>query len=664
MSWPVRDGAVLQRVRWSDRARIGSGGVGASTSGGATTDPLRARLGLERALAAVSWSPTSLGPSSLLFVRRLSLDLRRPTHPVGDPARAFAQQVSQAVSAQAAQAQRPWRHPEAASAPAVCFEDESELAACLWRDLLLRAVETGWWWPGVLRSRTPRQWLSEQVFSQGMRLVPALTRLASQGWARSAVAQMDESERLTALRALQASHAMPGMTTSAHPGAMSSTRTIDELGERAALGAAPSGSRSAEAARPLELRRLLEVVPELQHFHGAPSAGRLLASALSVQRSPSWARSAGFQRALAALDEASSPVGNDRPSEAAETDVSALRSNRQHVDPHGAVHEPRWEATIEPFSAGPSTSDERVAPPTLRTSPTSADLPPAAMPDGVDESPASSRDAIAPTAHGTHAHGPRRSPAEPVPGEGPTVLDTRYGGLFYLLNVALALRLYGDFTMPRAPGLAWSPWNLLAWTGQAWFGQDLIADPLWRGLADLAGRPVSEPPIRSFETVPDWRLGPGDLAAWPAQSALRVHATPTRLRIGHAEGFAIADVRRIDGMPPMSQARAVCDDLTPCRESALRRGAVASARGTAAARWLSHWRAYVDARLRAALGLARDIDPAALVARHRAQVQVSLSTVDVWLSLADLPLSVRIAGLDRDPGWMPALGRSVMFHFE
>jgi hypothetical protein len=35
----------------------------------------------------------------------------------------------------------------------------------------------------------------------------------------------------------------------------------------------------------------------------------------------------------------------------------------------------------------------------------------------------------------------------------------------------------------------------------------------------------------------------------------------------------------------------------------------------------------------------------------------------VALSLQDVDLAVRLAGLDRDPGWVPMLGRIVLFHF-
>lgn len=178
----------------------------------------------------------------------------------------------------------------------------------------------------------------------------------------------------------------------------------------------------------------------------------------------------------------------------------------------------------------------------------------------------------------------------------PTV-RTDWGGLFYLLNVALAWRIYGDFTMPRAPGISLSPWDLLAWTGREWYGEPFERDALWHLLAQLGGRDMATRPGDDFDDAPDWQ----------PQLASITEVHPGR-------------------------------------------------------RWLQHWRVAVEARLRSALG--READVIGLLCRHRAEVAVSESAVDVTLSLADLPLQVRYAGLDRDPGWIPAAGRSVMFHFD
>jgi len=38
--------------------------------------------------------------------------------------------------------------------------------------------------------------------------------------------------------------------------------------------------------------------------------------------------------------------------------------------------------------------------------------------------------------------------------------------------------------------------------------------------------------------------------------------------------------------------------------------------------------------------------------------------VDVIFALADLPIEVRLGGLDRNPGWVPAAGRVITFHYD
>jgi len=66
-----------------------------------------------------------------------------------------------------------------------------------------------------------------------------------------------------------------------------------------------------------------------------------------------------------------------------------------------------------------------------------------------------------------------------------------------------------------------------------------------------------------------------------------------------------------------------------------------------------------------AAALACEVTPSLgrLVCCHRAEVTVTLSRVNVHFALAELPLAIRVAGLDRDPGWIPVSGRSVGFHF-
>ena len=72
---------------------------------------------------------------------------------------------------------------------------------------------------------------------------------------------------------------------------------------------------------------------------------------------------------------------------------------------------------------------------------------------------------------------------------------------------------------------------------------------------------------------------------------------------------------------------------------------------------------YMDCRLRLALGLDPGDDLATFLFVHPARVDLTLARVDIHLSLEKLPLAIRLAGLDRDPGWLPAAGRYVYFHF-
>jgi hypothetical protein len=81
-------------------------------------------------------------------------------------------------------------------------------------------------------------------------------------------------------------------------------------------------------------------------------------------------------------------------------------------------------------------------------------------------------------------------------------------------------------------------------------------------------------------------------------------------------------------------------------------------------RWLDQLMLYLRLRLQRALGLATQDDLAAVLCRHRTRVTTTATHVDVHLSLAELPITIRLAGLDRDPGWVPAAGRTIAFHFD
>ncbi|MGZ4878242.1 MAG: hypothetical protein ACXVIO_08675, partial [Candidatus Angelobacter sp.] len=78
-------------------------------------------------------------------------------------------------------------------------------------------------------------------------------------------------------------------------------------------------------------------------------------------------------------------------------------------------------------------------------------------------------------------------------------------------------------------------------------------------------------------------------------------------------------------------------------------------------RWVGWMASYFRARLLRALG--RD-DAVALLCGRPARVVLTLTHVDVTFSLDHHPIEIRMSGLDRDPGWIPAAGRYVSFQFK
>lgn len=250
----------------------------------------------------------------------------------------------------------------------------------------------------------------------------------------------------------------------------------------------------------------------------------------------------------------------------------------------------------------------------------------------------------------------------------PRVVQTRFGGLFYLLNAALAMGLYGDFTQPRAPGIALSPWDWLALLGREGLGEDFVRDPAWDLLAELAGRAPDDEPGRDFRAPDDWAVPSDWLRPWGAVAAVRYRATRARLRVSHPAGFALFDVARVPGVAPRTQARGLLNGLAALRGAGLPALIRATPSECPAAprrrRWFAAMASCLRARLARALGVDDGHAVIARVCRQAASVHCSHGAIDVHLALADLPLEIRLAGLDRDPGWIPAAGRSVSFRFD
>ncbi|HEX5749534.1 MAG TPA: hypothetical protein VFZ09_25115 [Archangium sp.] len=265
-----------------------------------------------------------------------------------------------------------------------------------------------------------------------------------------------------------------------------------------------------------------------------------------------------------------------------------------------------------------------------------------------------------------------RIPAPPLPepfswtGE---PIHTRLGGTFYLLNLALALELYGDFTQPAFPGLRLPVWDFLTLLGDELLAKPSPEDPLWTLLARLAGRPPGTPAGDGFEPPSEWRLSPAWLKAFREPgtwhwSTVR-QSSVERLHVRHPAGFLVLDVARTQEEPEAQLHRETGPHAgsTPFSLAPETR-APGEAEPSPLERWLGWLVPYVRARLARALGTEGPEELSRVLLEHEARVHVTESHVDVVFPLASLPLPVRFAGLDRDIGWIPAAGRHVLFHFD
>jgi hypothetical protein len=251
-------------------------------------------------------------------------------------------------------------------------------------------------------------------------------------------------------------------------------------------------------------------------------------------------------------------------------------------------------------------------------------------------------------------------------------VSTQLGGIFYLLQPAVIIGHYGDFSAPREPGLALSPWDWLALAGTYLMPRAAVGDPVWGLLARLAGRPIGEPPGKGFHAPCCWRVAPWWLQALPSSTRPWSWVVRDgRLVVRHPLSFAVVDVpvrgdpsRQLNAELRRYGSQAIVPGAHPTSTPPDRSRALGIRLTPALARWRQWTGEYLRAWLCSVLRLPRRAAVGAFVLRRSAQVRATADRVDVTLALDELAFEIRLAGLDLDPGWIPAGGRTVAFHYE
>jgi hypothetical protein len=610
-------------------------------------DAKAVRLSVGRLLAGADLRPPALPPSAILVVRRMT-DPQPGRMATGRRATTVRREWERRAREQLADLYRRAARPALGFVPdgaeAVCFADESELLACLASAIRSGVVGQRWWWRSILRQMgslaSPVDLLVERLLARPEWVPAVLARLDEWGEAAGIVERFGPAQAAHILAATLIAHCLPDLIPSREDAVGIALRSRTQP---------PWGRVSASVALSREQAALLGIALDLHRrpyqVH-APGYGPQLrawwraASDTSAQTLPirdhsispegphSLHRQTSANSDLSARMESAattSPTEESSPSPA-EADFPTQIANPPAQIADAADHgregaPPQYVVHPQPtVTAASSEVASDGAPPRVHPLSAASDDPQLRAEDAAIEPAPPIRPALVePTVDAASASIPieRIWPAEGLP--------TQVGGVLYLINLMLALDL------PDAAEEGWrlasavGPWGLLAALGRELMGDGFVAvetDPLWLALSQLDSRPPGE--------QPGFRLPRSRPRRWPT--------------------FEIpADWRQRSAAPPDGQ---------------IARWRVNGRYRPLLARWLSLTLPFVDWRLRLALNLPNDASLAEDLLLLPGQLYITASQIDLVASLNRISLPVRLAGLDRNPGWLPAWGRAVYFHFE
>lgn len=625
------------------------------------------RLRLTSLLSGTDLRPPEMPPAAVLVVRHLTDPLPGHLTPAAwRPTPAWEQAAQQALARWYRQAARPRQGFLPDAAPAVCFRSRAELLACLALDLSRGRAHRRWWWRAWLRSGATAEATVEAAWTAEAKHVPAaLDLLATWREAASVLAPLTDSQVRAVLAAVAVAFDLPALLPAedAPPKPAPARPTV------------PSPvpwSPSVTALLPPDL---------------APAPTALLGIGLTLHRQPARVRTAAFQTGVrqwwetplpSRLPERTSPsppAGDTRAASARPAASAAARPGAESTLPYAAPAPP----VSHP---GPASAAGALHP--LRRPPPQVTHEIAQTPSAVRATPVLPNE---PSAAASPSASPQPRPAaseppSPVLPEDPAAaapyaadsLTTQWGGVLYLINAMTRLDLPTCFGTPLA---AVSRWTLLEALARGLLGTAFDAlppDPLWHSLALLDDRTPDEPLGADVAPMP-FHLPAAWMGSLPAPDDVCWAAGRTRFSLWTSDGVILADGPRSELRPTARvEAELARLGLDPARIPRTRRprrafpaAPVAASAPSPMAPGLLAWTQQVVPAVRSILCGWLDRPVGALVEtllQHPGQLYLSSSHVDLVLPLNAISLPVRLAGLDRDPGWQPAFGRVILFHFD
>lgn len=680
---------------------------------GASADTPALRLAVAHLVERADLRVSGLPSSHVLIVRRLRDPLPGGIAPAQKDSagtrHGWERAVQNTLQQLSRQAARPDRSGVPEGADSVLFLDEAEMLAALAFDLCRNVAHARWYWASVLRTLPGHQALSH-LFSSNAAFVPA---------AFYYLAQWQEAERVAgSLTSEQAMDILENVGRAfkvrwdAKAAGMRGTTAKDSI---------PSGPASQE----IEPGPREETpAPWTAWLSGQPLLGKaqtcLLGSALTLFHDPPTARSTAFGQGVRdwwqgvpARRDNSNPVPSGNPSSSPPNPPTgqSITEGGMPSAPDGNPSSQRQADHVDPSGApihSESAADPRVqdnsphARPKVRPRPISLDNNEERKPLGPKENQAGrdgdivpeplrecQAEVVAPSprtqlTRATHSQQiseddekfesqsePRFFPAEEF-------IDTHLGGVLYLINVLRALDLpvcfEADWSLSEDVG-TWGLLELLARALLAEANPVFAEDPLWLVLAHWEGRQPGEWPGGDRVGPDSYRIPKAWFHEWGNEKASFCWTVSEgRLRLWSQAGFLLVETARTNE-PPERQAFRELSIFT--EDGELHPAEALSSPLAVLGDWavnlngkMVRWLEFVVPCLRARLEAAMGGD---LQSGHRlaerffacpGRLFMTRTHID-FVSLMDhISLPVRKAGLDQNPGWVPEVGRVVLFHFE
>jgi hypothetical protein len=648
-------------------------------------DALAARLQFERLFGADDFLPGSLPPKAIVCIKNLRDPLPRTlrlNRSDIDRSDTWRNSVAREIERLYGRAFRPVRETVPALAESVVFADNSELLACLASDWCEGLLTQRWWWRSLFPDPRLAQMVAK-VWIEAAEFVPAALQLLSkQGKAVKFATKLQPNEtvnllgqmiRVFNLDKLQA--ALFEMFDEKKEFAVSS------LEDRAAKRSLP-----AEAYVPSAFRTSapwFRLAAETQHPALNFEQQCLLGIGLTLAHSPGTARSTEFARKAkifrSEFETAATSAGKDKILKQARKsgkqkkkieEFSFLRETPevQPVSPETAVKpEKSFEDSLSSGkkpskSRGAWSESEPEGAPAVGTAKKkSGKIIFEAKPEKKFERRKSEKET---KLYQVEKREPDKIVYAGIAEETETGLgvETKFGGVVYLLNLALYLKLYRDFTESAETEIDLDIWDFVALFGLEFLGRKIKADPVWKLLKRLAGRESEKELGQGFAPADEWRMPREWLKTFQTEEKWLWINTGKRLVVRHPAGFRVIDVllhRNVKGALER-ELKIYGRDL-----SGLTRSGTKDFRKYLSPRknWLKILAEYMRARLFQALNLETQEQINAILFERKATINVTATHLDVTFSLADIAFEVRSSGLDRNPSWIPAAGKFINFHF-